>query len=159
MNDVTLDSSTLVQVNIEDILKMVPHRYPMVLVDRLHVINEDEAIGIKNVTFNEQFFQGHFPNKPIMPGVLIIEAMAQSAGILVMHNFGPDAGEKMVYFMSIEDARFRRPVVPGDTLYIHVKKIRQRGRVWKFKAEVKVKDKLVAEGTYSAMIAEIENDK
>jgi 3-hydroxyacyl-[acyl-carrier-protein] dehydratase len=132
---------------------MIPHRYPFLLVDRVIEISADRsAIGIKNVTINEAFFQGHFPQNPVMPGVLIIEAMAQTAAVLVVHSLGPSAAGKLVYFMSIENARFRKPVTPGDQLRIHVNKERSRGNVWKFSAEAKVDGRLVAEATYAAML-------
>lgn len=156
MNNLSIDLSNLSPINIDEILKIIPHRYPMLLVDRLYIVNQEEAIGIKNVTFNEEFFQGHFPGKPIMPGVLIIEAMAQAAGIFVMKKYNDQSISKSVYFMSIESARFRRPVVPGDVLYLHVKKLRHHAKVWKFKGAVHVNDKLVAEATYSAMIGELQ---
>lgn len=146
-------------ISIERLMKLIPHRYPMLLVDKLIDIQEDSAIGLKNVTINEPFFQGHFPVQPVMPGVLIIESMAQTAGVYVMNRLGEEAGNKIVYFMSIEDGRFRKPVVPGDTLYIHIKKERNRGQVWKFSGEVKVEDKVVAEATYSAMIMDTESRK
>ncbi|MGE4281991.1 MAG: 3-hydroxyacyl-ACP dehydratase FabZ, partial [Magnetospirillum sp.] len=109
-------------------------------------------VGIKNVTINEPFFQGHFPQRPVMPGVLIIEAMAQTAAVLVVSTLGPDSEGKLVYFMSVDEARFRKPVGPGDQLHIHVTKQRSRGNVWKFRAEAKVNDVLMAEATYAAMI-------
>ena len=146
------NNSTL---SVERIMKLIPHRYPMLLIDRLVDIKEGEATGIKNVTINEPFFQGHFPARPVMPGVLLIEAMAQTAGVLVMHHLGEEADGKVVYFMSVEEARFRRPVVPGDSLRIHVTKERNRARVWKFSAKVMVEQKLVAEGKFSAMILDI----
>jgi len=134
-------------------MQMIPHRYPFLLVDRVIEISADRsAIGIKNVTINEAFFQGHFPQNPVMPGVLIIEAMAQTAAVLVVHSLGPSAAGKLVYFMSIENARFRKPVTPGDQLRIHVNKERSRGNVWKFSAEAKVDGRLVAEATYAAML-------
>jgi 3-hydroxyacyl-[acyl-carrier-protein] dehydratase len=110
------------------------------------------AIGIKNVTINENFFQGHFPQHPVMPGVLIIEAMAQTAAALVVETLGPSAAGKLVYFMSIDGAKFRKPVVPGDQMRIHVVKERQRSNIWRFTGEAKVDDKVVAEATYAAMI-------
>lgn len=110
-------------VDIKEIQNLIPHRYPMLLVDRLENIVEGEsATGIKNVTMNEWFFQGHFPDNPVMPGVLIVEAMAQTAGALVMYSTKKEASDKLVYFMSISEAKFRKPVLPGDTLHIHVKK-------------------------------------
>lgn len=142
-------------LNIEEIQKLIPHRYPMLLIDRLEVeIPGTKAVGIKNVTMNEWFFQGHFPGKPVMPGVLIVEAMAQAAGSVVMHFLEGDHKYKIVYFMSIEEARFRKPVVPGDTLRIHVEKQQQRGAVWKFQAIAYVGEHVVSEASFKAMIAD-----
>jgi len=140
-------------IDIERIMKMIPHRYPFLLVDRVIDVKVGEsAIGIKNVTANDNFFQGHFPQRPVMPGVLIIEAMAQTAAVLVVATLGPDSEGKLVYFMSVDSARFRKPVVPGDRLELHVTKERSRGNVWKFRAEARVDGTLVAEATYAAMI-------
>lgn len=140
-------------IDIENIIKMIPHRYPFLLIDKIvELIPDQYAVGIKNVTFNEPHFIGHFPGKPIMPGVLIVEAMAQTSAVLVVETLGAETEGKLVYFMSIEEARFRKPVVPGDTLYIHVTKERNRANVWKFTAEAKVEDTRVAEATFTAMI-------
>lgn len=140
-------------INIEDIMKRIPHRYPFLLVDKIiDIIPHESAIGIKNVTFNEPQFMGHFPNKPVMPGVLIVEALAQTAGALVCHSMKEEGNNKLVYFMSIEEAKFRKIVTPGDQLYLHVKCIKNRANVWKFKGEAKVEDILVAEATYTAMV-------
>ncbi len=140
-------------IDIHRIMEMIPHRYPMLMIDRLeNVVPAESAVGIKNVTANEPFFQGHFPGKPVMPGVLIVEAMAQTAAVVVVASLGNTAEGKLVYFMSIDGARFRKPVEPGDQLRIHCKKERQRGNVWKFSAEAKVADAVVAEATYTAMI-------
>jgi 3-hydroxyacyl-[acyl-carrier-protein] dehydratase len=140
-------------IEIDRIKQMIPHRYPMLMIDRIiDVIPNVRATGIKNVTINEPFFQGHFPSFPVMPGVLIIEAMAQTAGVLVVGSLGPEKEGRLVYFMSIDSARFRKPVVPGNTIHIHVEKLRNRGNVWKFKGEAKVDGVLVAEATYAAMI-------
>ena len=140
-------------IDIHRIMEMIPHRYPMLMIDRLeNVIPAESAVGIKNVTANEPFFQGHFPGKPVMPGVLIVEAMAQTAAVVVVASLGNTAEGKLVYFMSIDGARFRKPVEPGNQLRIHCKKERQRGNVWKFSAEAKVDDVVVAEATYTAMI-------
>ena len=139
--------------DINDIMSMIPHRYPFLLVDKVKdVVLGEKAVGVKNVTMNEPFFPGHFPERPVMPGVLIVEAMAQTAAVLVVGTLGEDAKGKLVYFMTVDGARFRKPVSPGDTLYIHVTKERNRGNVWKFNGEVKVDDAVVAEANFSAMI-------
>lgn len=143
----------LVNVDIQRILEMIPHRYPFLLIDKVIDIAIDEsAVGVKNVTMNEPQFIGHFPQQPIMPGVLIIESMAQTAAILVVQTLGQEAEGKLVYFMSIDNARFRRPVTPGDVMYIHVTKKQSRGPVWKFESQVKVDGQVVAEATIAAMI-------
>lgn len=140
-------------IDINRVMQMIPHRYPFLMVDRVvDLIPAVSAVGIKNVTASEPHFQGHFPQRPIMPGVLIIESMAQTSAVLVVETLGPSAEGKLVYFMTVENARFRRPVVPGDTLHIHVQKERSRGNVWKFRGEAKVDGVLVAEATYAAMI-------
>ncbi|NKB45582.1 MAG: 3-hydroxyacyl-ACP dehydratase FabZ [Alphaproteobacteria bacterium] len=140
-------------IDIHRIIEMIPHRYPFLLVDRVEdVVSGESAVGVKNVTINEPFFQGHFPNRPVMPGVLIIEAMAQTAAVLVVDSLGKDAEGKLVYFMTIENARFRRPVEPGDQLRLTCTKVRQRANVWKFSGVAKVGDTVVAEASYSAMI-------
>ncbi|MGD9535784.1 MAG: 3-hydroxyacyl-ACP dehydratase FabZ [Alphaproteobacteria bacterium] len=143
------------QYDIEGIIGLIPHRYPFLLVDRVvDVVTDDSATGIKNVSINEFYFQGHFPKRPVMPGVLIIEAMAQTAAVLVVHTLGPSSAGKLVYFMSIDSARFRRPVVPGDQLRLLVKRKQRRLSVWKFEAEARVDDQLVADATFAAMILE-----
>jgi 3-hydroxyacyl-[acyl-carrier-protein] dehydratase len=142
-----------VEIDILRIMQMIPHRYPFLMIDRMvGVIAGESATGIKNVTINEPFFQGHFPQRPVMPGVLIVEAMAQTAAVLVVHTLGADAEGKLVYFMSVDNARFRRPVGPGDTLHVDVVRQRNRGNVWKFDGQAKVDGKLVAEATFAAMI-------
>lgn len=144
---------TVEVVDIARILRAIPHRYPFLMIDRVvDVVRNQSAIGIKNVSANENFFQGHFPGHPVMPGVLIIEAMAQTAAVLVVETLGPDAAGRVVYFMSVEGAKFRRPVQPGDQLRIHVIKERNRGNVWKFSAVARVDGVSVAEATYAAMI-------
>lgn len=141
-------------IDINRIKRLIPHRYPMLLVDKLCEIRLGEsAVGIKAVTVNEPFFQGHFPEKPVMPGVLIVESMAQTAAALVMLSLGAEAEGKLVYFMSIDSAKFRKPVEPGDLLELHVQKVQNRRNIWRFSAEGKVDGKLVAEATYTAMIA------
>jgi 3-hydroxyacyl-[acyl-carrier-protein] dehydratase len=140
-------------VDVARIMHAIPHRYPFLMIDRVvSVVRNHSAIGIKNVSVNESFFQGHFPNHPVMPGVLIIESMAQTAAVLVVETLGPEAAGKVVYFMSIEGAKFRRPIVPGDQVRIHVTKERNRGNVWKFNAVARVDGVSVAEATYAAII-------
>jgi 3-hydroxyacyl-[acyl-carrier-protein] dehydratase len=140
-------------IDVQRIMQMIPHRYPFLMIDRIvDAVPNVGAVGIKNVSMGEPYFQGHFPTQPVMPGVLIIEAMAQTAAVLVVHTLGSESEGKLVYFMSVDNARFRRPVVPGDQLFIHVKKERNRGNVWKFTAEAKVNGSLCAEATYAAMI-------
>ena len=145
--------SKLRRAETTDILKLLPHRYPFLLVDRIVDMDGDRsATGIKNVSINEPFFQGHFPSEPVMPGVLIVEAMAQTAAVLVVATFGAESEGKLVYFMSIDGVRFRRPVMPGDRLELHVRKAQSRGNVWKFDGKAMVDGKLVAEATFAAMI-------
>ncbi len=142
-------------VDINRIMAMIPHRYPILLVDRvLELVPGERAVGLKNVTINEPHFMGHFPSYPVMPGVLIVEAMAQTAALVVVESMGKRAEGKVVYFMTIDNARFRRPVTPGDSLHIHVTKIQSRASVWKFKGEAKVDGKICAEATFSAMITD-----
>lgn len=141
------------EIDINRVMRLIPHRQPFLMVDKVIDIRPDvSAIGVKNVSIGEPHFQGHFPAHPIMPGVLIIESMAQTAAVLVVETLGPSAEGKLVYFMSVENARFRKPVVPGDRLLIHVFKERSRGNVWKFRAEAKVENALMAEATFAAMI-------
>ena len=140
--------------DIQRIMELIPHRYPLLLVDRIEEIELwESAVGVKNVTFNEPHFQGHFPGAPVMPGVLIIEAMAQTAGALAIASLGEDAEGKLVYFMTIDNARFRRQVGPGDQLRMHVTKTRARKTVWKFDGKAYVGDALAAEASFGAMIA------
>lgn len=142
-------------IDIQEIMEMLPHRYPFLLIDRIISLTPGvEAVGLKNVTVNEPHFTGHFPQAPIMPGVLIIEAMAQTSVALVKHSIGRESHDKLVYFMTIDDARFRKPVTPGDSLHIHVKKLRERGNVWKFSAQAYVDDVMHAQSNYSAMIVD-----
>lgn len=147
-------------MEIEDIQKILPHRYPFLLIDRVNEIDPNKRIvGIKNITFNESFFQGHFPGRPVMPGVLIIEAMAQIGGILVFKSYKNEGQEDVdrphhVYFMSIERAKFRKPVVPGDQLRFEVEIIQQRGNVWRFKGNAFVNENLVSEAEFTAMVVD-----
>ena len=140
-------------IDIEKIVEMIPHRYPFLMIDRVSdLVPEESAVGHKNVTINEPHFQGHFPSKPIMPGVLIIEAMAQTSAVLVVHTLGGEAVDKLVYFMSVENAKFRRPVQPGDVMKIYVNVKQHRKAVWKFDGVAKVDEQIVAESTFTAMI-------
>ena len=140
-------------IEIDRIRQMIPHRFPMLMIDRvIDVVPNQRATGIKNVSVNEPYFQGHFPTDPVMPGVLVIEAMAQTAAVLVVATLGPEKEGRLVYFMTIDSARFRKPVVPGDTIHIHVTKMRNRGNVWKFRGEAHVDGTLVSEAVYAAMI-------
>ena len=142
-------------IDILRIMRMIPHRYPFLMIDRVvDLVPDRSAIGIKNVSINESYFQGHFPRQPVMPGVLVIECMAQTAAVLVVETLGGAAAGKLVYFMSIEDCRFRKPVVPGDRLHIHVTKTRRRGSVWKFSGQARVDGVLMAEARFTAMIME-----
>ena len=139
--------------DINRVMEMIPHRYPILLVDRILEINPGEsAVALKNVTMNEPHFLGHFPGHPVMPGVLIVEAMAQTAAIVCVEGLGKEAEVKIVYFMTIDDARFRKPVTPGDSLHIYVEKSRSRANVWKLKGVAKVGDDICAQATFSAMI-------
>ncbi len=147
------ENTEMLSYNIDEITKMIPHRYPFLLVDKVEqVVLNEKAVGIKNVTMNEPFFPGHFPGHPVMPGVLIVESMAQTSAVLVVGSMGEQLAGKVVYFMSIDGVRFRKPVRPGDRLELHVTKERSRGTVWKFIGEAKVDGKTVAEANFSAMI-------
>jgi 3-hydroxyacyl-[acyl-carrier-protein] dehydratase len=153
--DTSEQAQTVRSVDIQRIMQMIPHRYPFLMIDSMaEIVPGVSATGIKNVSINEFYFQGHFPQRPVMPGVLIIEAMAQTAAVFVVHTLGREAEGKLVYFMSVDNARFRRPVLPGDTLHVHVVRHRNRGNVWKFDGQAKVEGKLVAEATFAAMIME-----
>jgi len=153
MDGAASDKKNMSQLDILKIMEMIPHRYPMILVDRvIDVVPDVSCTGIKNVTINEGFFQGHFPRYPVMPGVMLVESMAQTAAVLVVATLGKEANGKLVYFMTVDNARFRRPVTPGDSLRVHVRKLQQRRNVWKFTGEVKVDDVLVAQAEFAAMI-------
>jgi 3-hydroxyacyl-[acyl-carrier-protein] dehydratase len=143
----------LKQADVLQIKEMIPHRYPFLLIDRVvNMVPNKAAVGIKNVTGNEPHFEGHFPVRPVMPGVLIIEAMAQTSAVLVVETLELHKSNRLVYFMSIDSAKFRCPVVPGDRLELHVEVVRGRGKVWKFDGTAKVGDTVAAESVYTAMI-------
>ena len=143
------------ELTLKEIKKLIPHREPMLLIDKVKVVKHfEKAIGEKKIKNNDYYFKGHFPNKPIMPGVFIIEALAQTASVLVMHSLKMTSDNKLVYFMSLENAKFRKPVMPNSKLYLYVKKKQHRGKVWKFSGEAKVNNIKVAEAIYSAMIVE-----
>ena len=147
--------TTSAEVDIERVMAMIPHRYPFLMIDRVtDIIAGKSAIGIKSVSVNEPHFQGHFPRRKIMPGVLIIEAMAQTAAVLVVETLGAAAEGKLVYFIAVDNARFRKPVVPGDTLRVHVAVRQNRGKVWKFECEARVDGVLTSEATITAMIVD-----
>ena len=153
MIDPACAEDEITQVDVQRIMEMIPHRHPFLMIDKVvDMVANERATGIKNLSINESFFQGHFPARPVMPGVLIIEAMAQTAAVLVVHTLGPESEGKLVYFMSVDSARFRRPVFPGDRLDVHVTKQRHRGNVWKFEGKAKVGENLMAEAVFAAMI-------
>lgn len=154
-SETTPQRKELGTADIVRVMKLLPHRYPFLLVDKIIDMDGDNsAVGIKNVSINEPFFQGHFPDFPVMPGVLLIEGMAQTAGALCVANMNENYEPHLVYFMSIDRARFRKPVMPGDTVYYHMTKRRNRGRVWRFDGKAKVNGQLVAEAEISAMIVD-----
>ena len=153
MSEQPAERQVIESVDVLGIMELIPHRYPFLMIDRvIDMVPYKSATGVKNVTINEYYFQGHFPRQPVMPGVLVIECMAQTAAVLVVKSLQGAATGKLVYFMTIEEGRFRRPVVPGDTLHIHVTKIRHRANVWKFGGEARVDGVLMAEARFSAMI-------
>ena len=143
------------EIDISEIRERIPHRYPFLLVDRCEAYEAGKSIvGVKCVTANEPFFQGHFPDYPVMPGVLIVEAMAQTGAILMSKTLDVDVGGKAIFFMSLDNCRFRSPVRPGAVLKLHVEVTRSRGDIFKFKGEAKVGDKVAAEGEFAAMVVE-----
>ena len=153
-NDAAPDK-TMVTLDIAKILELLPHRYPFLLVDRIEQVDGDEScIGIKNVTINEPFFQGHFPERPVMPGVLLLEGMAQSAGAICALAQGQDKALSSVYFLTVDKAKFRRPVVPGNRIEYHMKKIAKRKLMWWYRGEAMVDGQLVCEAEVGAMIAD-----
>ena len=150
-NDLVKDS-----YNIQDIIKILPHRYPFVLIDRIDEVKQGEYVNaIKNVTINEPFFQGHFPGQPVMPGVLIVEAFGQAAAALTAHGLDKKTYEnKLVFLIGVEKARFRNPVIPDCKLILKIEAIRSHGRVWKYKGEAFVEDKKMADAMWSATIVD-----
>ena len=153
MIDPACVESQVSEIDVQRIMEMIPHRHPFLMIDRVvDVVANVRATGIKNVSINENYFQGHFPARPVMPGVLIIEAMAQTAAVLVVHTLGRESEGKLVYFMSVDNARFRRPVFPGDRLDVIVTKQRNRGNVWKFEGRAVIDGRLAAEAVFAAMI-------
>lgn len=154
-SEATSPARTLDAVDIQKILAVLPHRYPFLMVDKVVEIDGDlSGVGVKNVTFNEPHFQGHFPGTPVMPGVLLIEGMAQTAGILCVLARGSETTPKLVYFMTIDKAKFRKPVVPGDTVEYHVQRMQRRGNIWRYRADAKVGGAKVAEAEISAMLVD-----
>jgi 3-hydroxyacyl-[acyl-carrier-protein] dehydratase len=149
------EGETLGAADIREILRLLPHRYPFIMVDRVTEMRADEhAVGIKNVTFNEPQFMGHFPDNPVMPGVLLIEGMAQTAGTLYLRHLGAAAWRHKVYLLTIDKAKFRKPAIPGDTIEYHVDKIAHRRNIWWYRAKALVNGVLIAEAEVGAMIAE-----
>jgi 3-hydroxyacyl-[acyl-carrier-protein] dehydratase len=143
----------LVEFDRERIMEMIPHRDPFLMIDDVvDVVKNQRATGVKRVAADEYYFRGHFPARPVMPGVLIIEAMAQTAAVLVVHTLGREAEGKLVYFMSVDRAKFRRPVVPGEILHVHVTKQQNHRNVWKFEGKARVNGQLAAEAVFAAMI-------
>jgi 3-hydroxyacyl-[acyl-carrier-protein] dehydratase len=150
-----MSGETLDALGIREILTALPHRYPFLLVDRIIDIRGDEhGIGIKNVTANEPQFAGHFPNNPVMPGVLVLEGMAQTAGTLCIRSLPEGVKPGLVYFLTIDKAKFRKPVIPGDVLEYHMRRLNRRRNMWWYRGEAKVRGQLVAEAELGAMIAE-----
>lgn len=153
MTDGAMAAAEPGSADLERILRMIPHRYPFLMIDAVRDIRKGEsAVGLKNVTINEPHFQGHFPVKPVMPGVLIVEAMAQTSAVLVVDTLGVEGQGLLVYFMTLDNTRFRKVVKPGDRLELHVRVVRGRGKIWKFEGIGRVEGEVVAEAEYSAMI-------
>ena len=148
-----MSETTSTTIDIQEIKRLIPHRYPFLLVDKVRELNpEVSAVGIKNVTSNEPHFQGHFPSQPIMPGVTIVEAMAQTAAILVSKSLKLEDSGALVYFLTIDNCKFRHLVGPGDVLELHIKVIRGRGKIWKFHGDAIVDGRIVTEADFAAMI-------
>jgi 3-hydroxyacyl-[acyl-carrier-protein] dehydratase len=149
-----MNGETLEAIGIREILAALPHRYPFLLIDRIIDIRGDEhGIGIKNVTANEPQFAGHFPGNPVMPGVLMLEGMAQTAGAMCIRSLGAQVKPTLVYFLTIDKAKFRKPVLPGDVLEYHMTRLKRRKNMWWFRGEAKVRGEIVAEAELGAMIA------
>jgi 3-hydroxyacyl-[acyl-carrier-protein] dehydratase len=149
-----MTSESVETADISEILRLLPHRYPFVMIDRvIDMRGAEHAIGIKNVTINEPQFLGHFPGKPVMPGVLVIEGMAQTAGVLCLRQMSPSE-RRVMYFLTIDKAKFRKPAVPGDTIEYHVDKIAHRRNMWWYRGEAKVGGVLIAEAEVGAFISE-----
>lgn len=154
MSASTTEPQTLETLDIMRLMELLPHRYPFLMVDRIvDILGDESCVGIKNVTINEPHFAGHFPERPIMPGVLLVEGMAQTAGAVCILRYA-SGSPKLVYFMTIDKCKFRKPVVPGDVVHYNVRKIRNRKTIWKYFAEARVDGNLVAEAEISAMIAD-----
>lgn len=155
MTEVFRIDPELKSYDVMGIQQLIPHRYPFLMIDKVvNIVEGQSIVGIKNVTINEPFFPGHFPSHPVMPGVLIVEAMAQTSAVLVMHTLGSVAHGKVVYFMSVEGSKFRKPVVPGDVLHIHCEAQKSRGNIWRFAGVAKVDGVKVADAVYTAMIVD-----
>lgn len=147
-------ASDIATLNIKEIVQLLPHRYPFLLVDRILEGEKNKSlVGLKNVSMNEPFFQGHFPSDPIMPGVLILEGMAQVGGILAFYSIPEMVGEKLIYFAGIDKVRFRRPVVPGDQLIFEMVVLKHKGKIWKMAGTAKVDNEVVAEAEFMAAFA------
>lgn len=156
----TKQDPELEHADILKIKRMIPHRYPFLMIDKVLNIRPGEAaVGVKNVTVNEQLFEGHFPAQPVMPGVMLVEAMAQTASVLVIRTLEMIDNELLVYFMSLEKTKFRKVVMPGDQVELHVKILRGRGRVWKFWGEAQVDGQVAAEAEFTAMIQDPPKDE
>jgi len=152
---IPMDNESISELGLDQIMRLLPHRPPMLMVERLtDVVFGESAVGIKTVSVDDWYFQGHFPKKPVMPGVMIVEALAQTAAVLAMHTLNVYDQEKLVYFMGVDETRFRKMVFPGDTLHLEVQKTHRRGPVWRFKGVAKVKGEVVAEAVKTAMIAD-----
>jgi 3-hydroxyacyl-[acyl-carrier-protein] dehydratase len=151
-----MNGATAEAADIQEILRLLPHRYPFLMIDRIVDIHgEEHGIGIKNVTINEPHFLGHFPDNPVMPGVLLIEGMAQTAGVLCLRQMRSSERRRAVYFLTIDKAKFRKPAVPGDTIEYHVNKVAHRRNMWWYRGEAKVGDALIAEAEVGAIITEV----